>query len=121
MSNSIEVINLSKSYKSKQAVNNINFKINEYEIVGLLGPNGCGKTTTIGMMLGLLKPTNGQVLINGMDIEKNKISLLHKMNFISPYIELPKKLTVRQNLVVYGKLYNVHNLNEQIDLSLIHI
>ena len=115
MSNSIEVINLSKSYKSKQAVNNISFKIKENEIVGLLGPNGCGKTTTIGMMLGLLKPTNGQVLINGMDIEKNKISLLHKMNFISPYIELPKKLTVRQNLVVYGKLYNVSNLNDQID------
>ena len=115
MSNSIEVINLSKSYKSKQAVKNISFKINENEIVGLLGPNGCGKTTTIGLMLGLLKPTNGQVLINGMDIEKNKISLLHKMNFISPYIELPKKLTVRQNLVVYGKLYNVRNLNEQID------
>ena len=115
MTNSIEVINLSKSYKSKQAVNNINFKINENEIVGLLGPNGCGKTTTIGMMLGLLKPTSGKVLINGMDIEKNKISLLHKMNFISPYIELPKKLTVRQNLIVYGKLYNVNNLNEQID------
>jgi ABC-2 type transport system ATP-binding protein len=115
MTNSIEVINLSKSYKSKQAVNNINFRINENEIVGLLGPNGCGKTTTIGMMLGLLKPTSGQVLINGMDIEKNKISLLHKMNFISPYIELPKKLTVKQNLIVYGKLYNVHNLNKQID------
>ncbi|MDA8801566.1 ABC transporter ATP-binding protein [Candidatus Pelagibacter bacterium] len=115
MTNSIEVINLTKSYKSKQAVNNINFKINENEIVGLLGPNGCGKTTTIGMILGLLKPTSGKVLINGMDIEKNKISLLHKMNFISPYIELPKKLTVRQNLVVYGKLYNVNNLNEQID------
>ena len=115
MTNSIEVINLSKSYKSKQAVDNINFKINENEIIGLLGPNGCGKTTTIGMMLGLLKPTSGKVLINGMDIEKNKISLLHKMNFISPYIELPKKLTVRQNLIVYGKLYNVNNLNEQID------
>ena len=115
MTNSIEVINLSKSYKSEQAVNNINFKINENEIVGLLGPNGCGKTTTIGMMLGLLKPTSGQVLINGMDIEKNKISLLHKMNFISPYIELPKKLTVKQNLIVYGKLYNAYKLNEQIN------
>ena len=115
MQNSIEVINLSKSYKSKQAVNNINFKINENEIVGLLGPNGCGKTTTIGMILGLLKPTSGQVLINGIDIEKNKISLLHKMNFISPYIELPKKLTVKQNLTVYGKLYNIKNLVEQID------
>ncbi len=115
MTKSIEVINLSKSYKSKQAVKSINFKINENEIVGLLGPNGCGKTTTIGMMLGLLKPTSGKVLINGIDIEKNKISLLHKMNFISPYIELPKKLTVRQNLIVYGKLYNVNNLQNQID------
>ena len=115
MQNSIEVINLSKSYKSKQAVNNINFKINENEIVGLLGPNGCGKTTTIGMILGLLKPTSGQVLINGIDIEKNKISLLHKINFISPYIELPKKLTVKQNLTVYGKLYNINNLNDRID------
>ena len=115
MLNSIEVINLSKTYKSKEAVSNINFKINENEIVGLLGPNGCGKTTTIGMILGLLKPTSGQVLINGIDIEKNKISLLHKMNFISPYIELPKKLTVRQNLTVYGKLYSIKNLNNQID------
>jgi ABC-2 type transport system ATP-binding protein len=115
MQNSIEVINLSKSYKSKQAVNNINFKINENEIVGLLGPNGSGKTTTIGMILGLLKPSNGKVLINGMDIEKNKISLLNKMNFISPYIELPIKLKVKQNLIVYGKLYNIKNLNERID------
>ena len=115
MPNSIEVINLSKKYKSRLAVNDINFKINENEIVGLLGPNGCGKTTTIGMILGLLKPTGGKVLINGIDINKNKISLLHKMNFISPYIELPKKLTVRQNLIVYGKLYNIKNLNEQIN------
>ena len=115
MKNSIEVINLSKSYKTKKAVNNINFKIDENEIVGLLGPNGCGKTTTIGMILGLLKPTSGQVLINGKDIENNKISILHKMNFISPYIELPKKLTVYQNLIVYGKLYNIQNLNERIN------
>ena len=115
MTNSIEVINLSKKYKSREAVNNINFKINENEIIGLLGPNGCGKTTTIGMILGLLKPTSGEILINGINIEKNKISLLHKMNFISPYIELPKKLTVKQNLIVYGKLYNIKNLNDQID------
>ena len=115
MQNSIEVINLSKSYKSKQAVKSINFKINENEIVGLLGPNGSGKTTTIGMILGLLKPTSGKVLINGIDIEKNKISLLHKMNFISPYIELPKKLKVKQNLIVYGKLYNIKDLKGQIE------
>ena len=115
MSSSIEVKNLSKTYKSKKAVKNINFTINQNEIVGLLGPNGCGKTTTIGMILGLLKPSSGQVLINGINIEKNKISLLHKMNFISPYIELPKKLKVKQNLIVYGKLYNIQNLNDRID------
>jgi ABC-2 type transport system ATP-binding protein len=115
MTNSIEVINLSKHYKSKKAVSNINFKINENEIVGLLGPNGCGKTTTIGMILGLLKPSSGKVLINGMNIEDHKISLLHKMNFISPYIELPKKLKVKQNLIVYGKLYDIKYLDERID------
>ena len=99
MKNSIEVINLSKSYKSKIAVNNISFKINENEIIGLLGPNGCGKTTTIGMILGLLKPTNGKVLISGSNLETNKIQILKKLNFISPYIELPKKLKVKQNLI----------------------
>ena len=115
MTNSIEVVNLSKNYKSKSAVNNISFKINENEIVGLLGPNGCVKTTTIGMILGLLKPSSGKVLVNGKDIEKNKISLLHDMNFISPYIELPKKLKVKQNLIVYGKLYNINKLDERIN------
>jgi len=115
MTSSIEVINLSKSYNTKEAVKNVNFKIKENEIIGLLGPNGCGKTTTIAMILGLLKPTSGEVLINGLKIEENKISLLHKMNFISPYIELPKKLTVKQNLIVYGKLYSVQNLNNKIE------
>ena len=115
MKNSIEVINLSKKYKSKIAVKNLNFKIDEGKVVGLLGPNGCGKTTTIGMILGLLKPSDGRVLINGINIEKNKISILHKMNFISPYIELPKKLKVKQNLIVYGKLYNVKDLEKRID------
>ena len=80
MTNSIEVINLSKKYKDKKAVDNINFKINENEIVGLLGPNGCGKTTTIGMILGLLKPSSGEVLINGKNIEKNKIHFKWRKN-----------------------------------------
>ena len=105
MENSIIVNNLSKKYSNKLAVKNINFKINENEIIGLLGPNGCGKTTTIAMILGLLKPTSGEILINGFNIENNRIKLLHKINFISPYIELPKKLTVIQNLTVYGKLW----------------
>ena len=115
MQNSIEVINLSKSYGIKEAVKNISFKIKENEIIGLLGPNGCGKTTTIGMLLGLLKPSNGEIKINGMKIEENRIKILQKINFISPYIELPKKLTVKQNLNVYGKLYNVNNLNIRIE------
>ena len=111
----IEVINLSKSFKKNKAVKNINFRIGDNEILGLLGPNGCGKTTTIAMILGLLKPTEGRILINNKDIESNRIELLHKMNFISPYIELPKKLTVKQNLLIYGKLYNVKNIDEQIE------
>ena len=111
----IVVKNLSKNYSNKVAVKNINFKINKNEILGLLGPNGCGKTTTIAMMLGLLKPTNGIVLIDGEDIEKKRIQLLHKMNFISPYIELPKKLTVKENLIVYGKLYGVKKVLLRID------
>ena len=115
MENIIELIDLSKSYKNKTAVNKINFKVKENEIIGLLGPNGCGKTTTIAMILGLLKPSSGKILVNNKNIEKHRISLLHKMNFISPYIELPKKLTVKQNLIVYGKLYSVKNLRDRID------
>ncbi len=115
MSNSIEVINLSKTYKLKKAVSNISFKINENEIIGLLGPNGCGKTTTIGMILGLLKPTNGKVLIDGIEVENHREDLMNKLNFISPYIELPKKLTVKQNLEVYGRLYDIKRLKTKID------
>ena len=114
MQNSVIVENLSKNYFKKEAVKEISFTINENEILGLLGPNGCGKTTTIAMMLGLLKPSNGRVVIHGLDIEKNRISLLHKMNFISPYIELPKKLSVKENLIVYGKLYGVKLISERI-------
>ena len=104
-----------KTIGDRKILSNINFSIKNNEIVGLLGPNGCGKTTTIAMILGLLKPSSGQILINGLDIEKHRISLLHKMNFISPYIELPKKLTVKQNLIVYGKLYSVEGLSERIN------
>ena len=115
MQNPLEVINLSKSYNTKVAVKDISFKIKRNEIIGILGPNGCGKTTTIGMILGLLKPSQGKVLINGIEIENNRVNLLNKLNFISPYIELPKKLTVRQNLDVYGRLYDIKNLKEKID------
>ena len=111
----LKIIDLSKTYDSKEAVRNISFKVNENEIIGILGPNGCGKTTTIGMILGLLKPTKGKVLINGIEIEKQRVELLNKLNFISPYIELPKKLTVKQNLEVYGRLYDVKKLGIKID------
>ena len=112
----IEITNLNKQYNNILAVKNINFKINKGSIVGLLGPNGCGKTTTIGMILGLIKPTSGAVFINGKNIENenNRTKILEKVNFISPYVELPKKLTVEENLKVYGKLYGVNNLQDKI-------
>ena len=115
MENLVEVKNLRKKYGSKEAVKDISFNIKENEILGLLGPNGSGKTTTIGMMLGLLKPTNGEILIDGKKIEENRIETLQKINFISPYIELPKKLTVKQNLIVYCKLYNVSDTKNRIE------
>ena len=115
MQTPLEVIKLSKIFNQKKAVKDISFKVRKNEIIGILGPNGCGKTTTIGMILGLLKPSNGKVLINGIEIEKKRVELLDKLNFISPYIELPKKLTVLQNLKVYGKLYDIKNLNDKID------
>ena len=111
----LEVINLSKNYNNKEAVKNISFQVNKNEIIGILGPNGCGKTTTIGMILGLLKPSNGKVLINGIEIENKRVELLDDLNFISPYVELPKKLTVKQNLEVYGRLYDVRKLKDKID------
>ena len=110
----VEVQNLRKNYGDKQAVKSISFKIDENEILGLLGPNGSGKTTTIGMMLGLLKPTSGEILIEGDKIEEDRIKILQKINFISPYIELPKKLTVKQNLIFYSKLYGVKNPKDKI-------
>ena len=110
----IEINNLNKSFGNILAVKNINFKIDKGTIIGLLGPNGCGKSTTMGMMLGLIKPTSGTVVINGQNIENNRTNLLEKMNFISPYIELPKKLTVEENLKVYGRLYGVKNLESKI-------
>ena len=112
--NIIEIKELKKVFNKTIAVDNLNFKIQKGQIIGLLGPNGCGKSTTIGMMLGLIKPTSGSVIINNKNIEDNRTSLLEKMNFISPYAELPKKLTVEENLKVYGRLYGVKNLKDKI-------
>ena len=112
----IQIKNLSKKYKDTLAVNNINFSIEKNKTLGLLGPNGCGKTTSIGMMLGLIKPTSGEILIDNKNIVSFKRDeILSRINFASPYIELPKKLTVRQNLEVYGRLYGIKDLKGRID------
>ncbi len=111
----IQVKNLSKVFKKNLAVDNINFHIEKNKTVGLLGPNGCGKTTSIGMMLGLIKPSDGEIIIDNKNLESFKRDeILTRINFCSPYIELPKKLTVKQNLEVYGRLYGVKNLDERI-------
>ena len=115
MTTQLEVIDLTKIYNGKEVVKKISFKVKKNEIIGILGPNGCGKTTTIGMILGLLKPTTGKVLINNIDIENHRVNLLESLNFISPYVELPKKLTVKQNLEVYGRLYDIENIQQKIE------
>ncbi len=111
----IQVKNLSKVFKKNLAVDKINFQIEKNKTVGLLGPNGCGKTTSIGMLLGLIKPSEGEIIIDNKNLKSLKRDdILARINFCSPYIELPKKLTVKQNLEVYGRLYGVKNLNERI-------
>ena len=111
----IQIKNLSKVFKKNLAVDRINFSIEKNKTVGLLGPNGCGKTTSIGMMLGLIKPSGGEIIIDNKNLDSFKRDeILARINFCSPYIELPKKLTVKQNLEVYGRLYGVKELNERI-------
>ena len=112
----IKINNLSKIYNQYLAVNKINFQIEKNKTVGLLGPNGCGKTTTIGMMLGLVSPTEGEILIENKNVNKFKRDeILNRFNFASPYVELPKKLTVKQNLEIYGRLYGIKDLNNRIN------
>ena len=111
----LEIKNLVKKFESVTAVNNISFTLKKNSTLGLLGPNGCGKTTSIGMMLGLITPTSGKIYINDIVLEpKNRIELLTMINFASPYIELPKKLTVKQNLEVYARLYGVKKIYERL-------
>ena len=111
----LEVRNLEKTFKDFTAVKNINFYIEEGQTLGVLGPNGCGKTTTIGMLLGLIKPSSGKILINEQNFENlDREKILSRFNFASPYVELPKKLTVRENLEIYGRLYGVNDLTKRI-------
>ena len=112
----LKVKNLIKNFNSTIAVNDISFEIEKNKTLGLLGPNGCGKTTSIGMMLGLITPTSGQIFINDISLDpKSRIELLSLMNFASPYIELPKKLTVKQNLEVYARLYGVREFKKRVE------
>ena len=111
----LEVKNLEKKFKNFTAVKNINFHIDNGQTLGVLGPNGCGKTTTIGMLLGLIKPSNGKILIDDENFENlNREKILSQFNFASPYVELPKKLTVKENLEIYGRLYGVEDLTNRI-------
>ena len=112
----IKIKELTKIYNNYLAVNKINFQIEKNKTIGLLGPNGCGKTTTIGMMLGLVTPTEGKIFIENKSIESFKRDeILKRFNFASPYVELPKKLTVKQNLEIYGRLYGIKNLGNRIN------
>ena len=112
----IQIKNLKKKFNNSFAVNGINFEIDKDRTLGLLGPNGCGKTTSIDMILGLIKPTSGEIIIDNKNLDTFKRDeILARINFASPYIELPKKLTVRQNLEVYSRLYGIKNRKERID------
>jgi len=112
----IKITNLTKIYNNYLAVDKINFQVQKNKTIGLLGPNGCGKTTTIGMMLGLISPSGGEIKIEDKNINTFKRDeILKRFNFASPYVELPKKLTVKQNLEIYGRLYGINNLNQRID------
>ena len=111
----IEVKNLQKKFETIEAVKKINFNIKKNQTLALLGPNGCGKTTTIGMLLGLITPTSGQIFINEEELNYKNHQFLDIMNFASPYVELPKKLSVLENLKVYGRMYLIKNLSEKIE------
>ena len=111
----IEVKNLQKKFETIEAVRKINFNIKKNQTLALLGPNGCGKTTTIGMLLGLITPTSGQIFITEKELNYKNHQFLDLMNFASPYVELPKKLTVLENLKVYGRMYLIKNLSDKIE------
>ncbi|HET7185650.1 MAG TPA: ABC transporter ATP-binding protein [Terriglobales bacterium] len=115
MSAMLSVTDLRKLYGSTVAVDNISFQVLRNEIVGLLGPNGAGKTTTISMVLGVLEPTTGTIVIEGVDIERRRTQALSRTNFAAAYAPLPGNLTVAQNLRVFGMIYAVENLSGRIE------
>jgi ABC-2 type transport system ATP-binding protein len=111
----IEVTHLTKLYKTTRAVDDVSFRIARGSITGLLGGNGAGKTTTIAMIMGLVLPTSGRIQVLGRAMPEQSADVLGRMNFESPYVDMPMRLTVRQNLTIFGKLYAVENLRERIE------
>ncbi|WP_456658267.1 ABC transporter ATP-binding protein [Bradyrhizobium sp. JR3.5] len=114
-STAIDVAHLVKVYKTTRAVDDISFRIARGSITGLLGGNGAGKTTTIAMIMGLVLPTSGSVTVLGARIPERRYDVLGRMNFESPYVDMPMRLTVRQNLTIFGRLYAVKHLRERIE------
>src|ERR1700751_4611578 len=110
----IEVAHLRKIYKQTRAVDDISFQIARGSIPGLLGGNGAGKTTTIAMIMGLVLPTAGRVRVLGHPMPQEAAHVLGRMNFESPYVDMPMRLTVRQNLTIFGRLYAVDDLRSRI-------
>jgi ABC-2 type transport system ATP-binding protein len=110
----IEVAQLVKLYKTTRAVDGVSFRIARGSITGLLGGNGAGKTTTIAMIMGLVLPTSGHIQVLGCSMPEQSAEVLGRMNFESPYVDMPMRLTVRQNLTIFGRLYAVPNLRERI-------
>lgn len=114
----LSVSELRKQYGATIAVDGVSFEVNRNEIVGLLGPNGAGKTTTINMILGVLEPTSGAILVEGVDIAAKRSQVLARTNFCAVYAPLPGNLTVIQNLRFFGLIYGVKNLSARIEALL---
>tara|TARA_B100000131_G_scaffold261405_1_gene257527 strand:- start:653 stop:1351 length:699 start_codon:yes stop_codon:yes gene_type:complete len=109
------VANLAKNFDEQSVIKNISFKVRKNSIVGILGKNGAGKTTLLGILLGLITPTKGDVYILGKNLKLNKKEILSEINFQSPYVDLPKKMTVEQNLCFYSRLYGIKNFYKVIE------
>lgn len=110
----LEVKNLTKDFDGDRAVDSISFELKKGEILGLLGPNGAGKTTTIMMLLGVTKPTSGNIKVFGLDLAKSREEIAGKINFSSPYISLPDRLTPFENLYVFAAIYGIPNPRDKI-------